>query len=334
MNTPDRPELAAALTYAARGWHVIPLRPGAKVPAFPDHTQDRCTGTDPRCRAAGTHLGWEPRATIDPDRITRAWTNPTPYGIGIACGPSGLVVIDPDIPKDGEAAPDEWRIPGITTGMDVLVYLAETLGQDIPATYTVATPSGGRHLYYRAPAGPGGVIRNSVGTTRGPLGWLVDVRAHGGQVVAPPTTTPDGPYLATDTRDPVPLPGWITERLRPAPTPTGTTMARLKHTETNDPWAPATRREKYLNAAIDRETTRVRDAVAGGRNHALYVASLALGQLVAGGELDADYVRAVLLDASAVHFTDPGYPRVQAERTITSGLRRGATRPRRLSEAA
>ena len=60
---------AAALSATARGWHVFPLRPDdrpgdpdhAKKPAFPDHGEDRCTRTDPRCRAG--HTGWEARAT-------------------------------------------------------------------------------------------------------------------------------------------------------------------------------------------------------------------------------------------------------------------------------
>ena len=47
-------------------------------------------------------------------------------------------------------------------------------------TCTVATPSGGLHLYYRAPA-EDERLRNTAGT----LGWKVDTRAHGGYVVAP-----------------------------------------------------------------------------------------------------------------------------------------------------
>jgi hypothetical protein len=77
------------------------------------------------------------------------------------------------------------------------------------------------------------------------------------------------------------------------------------------------------------ETTRIRDAVPGERNHALLVAAIALGQLVAGDALDADEVRAVLLEAAAAHLAAGAYSTRQAEATITSGLTRGATRPRR-----
>ena len=73
--------LIAALGYAARGWHVFPLRFGSKKPATPGHPADRCDGSDPRCQDG--HTGWEARATTDPERITRAWST-HPYGIGIA----------------------------------------------------------------------------------------------------------------------------------------------------------------------------------------------------------------------------------------------------------
>src|SRR5436305_905965 len=62
-----------ALDLAGRGWPVFPLRPGDKRPAFPDHPAAACTGRDPRCRTAGRHVGWEDRATTDPDRIRRGW---------------------------------------------------------------------------------------------------------------------------------------------------------------------------------------------------------------------------------------------------------------------
>ena len=121
--------LNAARWCAGRGWHVFPLRPGDKRPAFPDHKAEDCTGTDLRCR--GGHQGWEPRATTDPGRIGRAWAR-TPYNIGIACGPSGLLVIDLDTPKPGEVPPPEWALPGITDGADVLAALCERHGQPLP----------------------------------------------------------------------------------------------------------------------------------------------------------------------------------------------------------
>src|SRR5215204_1786502 len=61
----------AALGLAGRGWQVFPLVPGGKRPAFPNHSEDRCDRTDRWCRRG--HVGWEPRATTDRDRITRSW---------------------------------------------------------------------------------------------------------------------------------------------------------------------------------------------------------------------------------------------------------------------
>jgi hypothetical protein len=148
---PDTPALrAAALSYAARGWHVIPLRPGGKRPAFPDLTEDRCTGTDPRCRAAGRHVTWQERSTTCPDRITRGWSSP--FGIGIACGPSDLVVVDLDTYKP---SPDPGKrarrveelaalgLPEDACGADVLAAIVAARGLVLPETYTVATPRTG-----------------------------------------------------------------------------------------------------------------------------------------------------------------------------------------------
>jgi Bifunctional DNA primase/polymerase, N-terminal len=143
--------LEAALGCAARGWHVFPLRPGDKRPAFPDHPAGSCTGTDPRCRAG--HTGWEPRATTELARIRRAWAH-APYNIGIAAGPSGLVVIDLDTPKPGEAPPLRWPRPGIRDGADVLAALCEDHGEPFPCeTFMVRIRRGGLHLYYTAPPG-------------------------------------------------------------------------------------------------------------------------------------------------------------------------------------
>lgn len=76
-------------------------------------------------------MKWEQRATTDPARITRAWSM-APYNVGIATGPSGLIVIDLDVPKPGEEPPLDLAAPGICDGADVLAALCEEHGQPFP----------------------------------------------------------------------------------------------------------------------------------------------------------------------------------------------------------
>lgn len=55
------------------------------------------------------------------------------------------------------------------------------------STYTVATPSGGTHLYFRQPSGA--ELRNTPAT----LGWRIDTRGHGGSSLGgryPPSSSP------------------------------------------------------------------------------------------------------------------------------------------------
>ncbi|MER5801644.1 MULTISPECIES: hypothetical protein [unclassified Streptomyces] len=59
-------------------------------------------------------------------------------------------------------------------------------------------------------------------------------------------------------------------------------------------------------------------------NNALYIASVALGQLVTGGELSESDVTGWLLTAAL----QVGQGEREACRTIASGLRAGARRPR------
>ncbi|WBC17732.1 bifunctional DNA primase/polymerase [Micromonospora sp. WMMA1998] len=303
----DNPLLTAALAHAARGWHVFPLRPDDKRPAFPDHPADDCAGRDPRCRAAGHHLGWEPRATTDPDRIHRAWSARS-YGIGIACGPSRLAVVDLDVRKPGQTMPPGHE--GCPHGLRVLAELAAAHAGTIDPTYTVTTGRGGTHLYYRHPDG-GPALRNTAGT----LGPMVDTRAHGGYVVAAGSTVAGRPYTVDLDTDPAPLPGWLAGLLAPAPLPPQRPVVVDLGTS---------RASGYVRAAVAREVDRVTTAPAGERNRALYIAAVALGQLVAGGALSEDDAQGVLEQAGV----DAGLRTVEAFRTVRSGLTAGARRPR------
>lgn len=304
--------LTAALAAAARGWHVFPLGAGTKRPAL--HGFDTCTRTGP---CAGGHLGWEQRATTDPGRIKAAWSA-GPFNVGIATGPSNLVVIDLDTAKPGDTPPEEWRLPGVRDGQDVLAVLADRAGQPMPVdTLTVATPSGGLHLYFQAPVGV--ELRNTQGSR---LGWKVDTRAHGGYVVAPGSTVHGASYWYLLVAQPQPLPAWVLDRLRPAPLPAPP--------DRPVPVAEG-RRSRYLDAAIRAEVARVIEAPKGQRNACLYVAAQALGQLVAGGALTDDEVTNDLLAAAWKHVSVGAYSQQQAMATIRSGLHDGAKRPRQVA---
>lgn len=310
--TPDPAEgLTAALAAASRGWHVFPLRPGSKLPAL--HGRDRCPRTD-ACQTG--HVGWEKRATTDPDRIRRAWTA-APFNVGIATGPSDLVVLDLDTTKSGETPPQKWQLPGVLDGQDVLAVLADQHGQPVPAnTFTVATPSGGLHLYYRAPNDA------EYRTTAGTLGWKVDTRAHGGYIVAAGSTVDGHQYRVVVDAPAAPLPDWLATLLRPAPLPT--VPDQPVHVSCG-------RRPRYVEAAVSMECQKVHAAPAGQRNGTLFAATVALGQLVAGGALSEQDHERELLTAAGRHIAVGAYSEHQARATIRSGLLKGRTRPRQVA---
>jgi hypothetical protein len=284
----------AALGHAARGWHVFPLVPDDKRPAVKE---------------------WETRATTDPARIVRAWSA-GPYGIGIACGPSGLVVVDLDRPKPGQQPPPAWAMPGVVDGGDVLAVLCESEDQPLPVdTYTVRTASAGLHLYYAPP--PGQTFRN----TTGRLGWLIDTRAAGGYVVAAGSTAGGRPYAVQHDQAPAVLPAWLAERLTEPATPAA--PAAVVSGSGRDTSA-------YARAALRGELDRVLVAAEGTRNHTLNAAAYNLGQLVAAGHLARELAEEALILAGH----GAGLPLREAAATVRSGLRAGAQHPRPQPPAA
>lgn len=304
-----------ALAAAARGWHVFPLRPNDKRPAFPNHQADACTGRDPRCRNG--HTGWEARATTDPDRIRRGWSE-TPYGVGIACGPSGLVVIDLDVRKPDQTPPAGCPHPAAHHGAEVFAALCEAASQPPPVeTYTVTTGRGGTHLHFQHPT-TGPAQRNTAGERGNGLGWLVDTRAHGGYIVAAGSTVAGRPYTVARDLPVADLPGWLAERLAPAPLPPQRPVVVA---------LPTGRTGAYLDAAITRQLDHLRRAAEGERNQTLYVSAVALGQLAAGNALPVDQAEALLEEAAL----SIGLSRFETLRTIRSGLTAGARRPRKVA---
>lgn len=171
-----------AAGYAERGWFALPT--SGRVPIIKD---------------------WEHAATNDEFEARALWARGGEYfgrNVAIACGPSGLVVIDLDVKGD-------------KNGIAAFKALCEELGVDYAAvceTYTVATPSGGLHLYFVAP--PGVEIRLSASQ----LARGVDVRAWGGLVVAAGSVIGDRPYSVIHDAEPLPLPPELTRRILAMPT--------------------------------------------------------------------------------------------------------------------
>jgi Bifunctional DNA primase/polymerase, N-terminal len=283
----DAALLRSALSLAGRGWHVFPCVPGAKRPALRGN--------------------WHDHATTDPARL-RSWWGRAAYNIGIACGPSGLVVIDLDVPNGtGQLAPAERG--GAVTGAGALAALCDQHGRPYPLpTYAAGTPSGGCHLYYAASGAP---VRNSAGR----LGPRIDVRAGGGYVIGVGSRIGGRRYIAWDERAPVPLPLWIAALLKDKPP----AAARAP--------APAPRGAQgtaYAMAALRDETRLVAAARPGTRNDTLNRAAFNLGQLTAAGLLPSLAIVSALAGAAE----RAGLPADEARRTIRSGLAAGARRPR------
>ncbi|MFF5155385.1 bifunctional DNA primase/polymerase [Streptomyces sp. NPDC000348] len=276
----------AALNAAERGWRVFPLRPGSKVPAL--HGEKTCTGTGP---CAAGHRKWEQRATTDPDRIRAAWSR-APFNVGIATGPSGLVVVDLDTPehKGSSDAPD---------GAATFAALCERAGHAVPDTYRTRTASGGTHLYFTAPHGV--QLPNTAGT----VADAVDTRAWGGYVVAAGSTLPAGQYEALSGSVTAPLPGWLLTILQPAPArPTGPFRR------------PAVDGSRAAVAALEAECAVVAAAPDGLRNTTLNRSAFKVGRFVAWGDLP----RNVAEDAFQAAGEAVGLTAAECRTTIRSAL--------------
>ncbi|MEU1197475.1 bifunctional DNA primase/polymerase [Streptomyces sp. NPDC005813] len=293
-------ELLAWATQAAqRGWHVIPLRPCDKRPA--GHAEKYCPATG---RCADGHKTPEQRATTDLDLLSAAWTQ-APYNVGIATGPSGLLVVDLDTLKPQE-------LKGTPDGATSFAALCERAGQQVPATHRVRTARGGEHLYFTQPPG----IR--LYSTAGRLAKKIDTRGWGGYVVAPGSTTPDGTYMVLDDRAPVPLPDWLREVLVDAPSAVQGPL-RL----------PVVAGSLAAQAALEAECVTVAAAADGTRNSVLNRSAFKVGRFVAWGDL----ARHVVEEAFQVAGESAGLAAAECRTTIRSALD-GSIRTARPREAA
>jgi len=241
----------AALELAQRGFFVFPLATNSKTPITLRGHRD---------------------ATTDPKRIDELWRRRPSANLGIACGASELVVVDIDV----KHKVDGWD--SLTSAMDAL-------GQLPGPTRMASTPSGGAHLYFRAPEGV--EIRNSVGK----LGPGLDVRALGGYVVAPPSVIDGKAY------------GWdVTEAAKTLPK---RWAEALQKPEPRSPKAPphpvirdSGRMRRYGAKVLNDEADEVARAQPGTRNDTVTRSAFRVGTIadacgISGGQAEEMFAWAV-----------------------------------------
>ncbi|MER7111144.1 bifunctional DNA primase/polymerase [Streptomyces sp. NPDC000229] len=332
--------VSVAKWLASKGWPVHPLAPGSKTPAA---NCEKCrirshAPTDCPCHAMGMWCHGFYSATTDSERIDEWWAREPGAGVGVSCGPAHLVVLDVDahaeqVPDRGRLLPgipipEQVNLDGLASGFDTLALLAAYRGQDNPAdddsTLRVRTPSGGLHIWYRNPQ-PEVRYRSSTGSSpKTALAWQVDVRAHGGYIVAPTTRTTAGTYTPVgDTREPALLPQWLAAELQ-----------RTGHIK-QAPLTPAPRRRPLGRPRTSAARTLLQPLLAevcecaaqpSGTsfteklNRAAYTA----GGLVGAGHLQLADARNLLADAA--HYARPHQAR-RNEIIIDAALSAGVSRP-------
>ncbi len=225
LHAPDPTMKAAALAYAARGWHVLPLYPALDY---------ACGCGEPDCKSPGKH----PLRALVQSGLNNAsafhahveqWWNAHPNAnIGIRTGhASGLLVIDiDDKPHEGRDGSATWR--------RLLTVHADG---ETPDTVEALTGSGGRHLYFRAPDGLHLPSRTDA------IGPGIDVRCEQGYVVAPPSSHVSGRTYVWDAfshpedSEVAPAPAWLLALLQtrlPKETSTGRCSAILDPIEVEE----------------------------------------------------------------------------------------------------
>lgn len=137
---------------------------------------------------------WTENAYLLKKSIERQWEKNPRLNVGILTGHrTGICILDVDPDHEGDKT---------------LSDLCKRYG-DIPLTPTSVTGTGGKHYVFKLPEGI--TLKSSAGK----LGKGLDIRAEGGQFIAPPSLHPNGKKYQWEeckspfVLSPAPLPGWV-----------------------------------------------------------------------------------------------------------------------------
>lgn len=273
--------LDLALSYAAQGWPVFPVRSGEEY--------DEDTGEIYGAKTPLISNGLR-GATLTERIVREFWKRNPGAAIGV---PTGSKV-------------DAWVLdvdnkPGGANGFDWLHEMEAEHGP-LPHTKRVTTPNGGLHIFFKYVAG----TRN-----RGAMGAGVDVRSEGGYVVAAGSVMADGRAYAWEDPD-APIaeaPAWLLELVLP------------RHVEAPADYRPYTGGNSvYVDRAVDAELAELASTPHGGRNNKLNDAAFALGQFVGAGALSEAEARDQL-EAIASQWPNFPLSRRTINNGLTAGMR-------------
>lgn len=231
--------IEAALHYAELGFKVLPLQSNGKAPLTTEKF----------------HSGFK-SATTDKNKIQQHWSKYPTSNIGLRIS-NDLIIMDIDVHNEN--------------GFDSLAVLEKEFGK-LPATFSVDTPTGGKHYYLKLPEGV--TIDRQINVFKG-----IDLLTNG-YVVASPSVINGKKYaVSSGSIDQLTLlPNWLLKTFK-----THREQGSSEYmSQTNT--AQYKTGKKYTGALLDELVT---GATIGGRND--WIMRMTSKMLAVGAELDTIY---------------------------------------------
>lgn len=288
---------AAALAHAKNGFYVIPLVENSKRPLISD---------------------WQNRATTNPLQIDSWWTEHPKANIGIACEVSNLIVIDLDTSK-GAVPPSFWSELGVKSGEDVFRQICKIAGDtQIFETYSVKTPSGGKHLYFYDQN-----ISIKQGTEVNDW-WRVDTRSKGGYIVAEGSLLINSVSGVTDQYQSVGnhsvvlnFPAWLRDELSPRAIRENFVISSSVNSSNVSSNSVFSR--EFAEQVLSERCTLIRNTPEGSRNQSLIKHATYIGKIIGMGSLDEREASKSLLEAAIAS----GLTQFESVNAIKAGIKYG-----------